>query len=90
MTNLQLLLTIGIPSLLVILSWVQQSSRLSRLEASTDKGFEAVDRKFEAVERRFEAFRDSIHGEMVALRDSIHRDMVPLHERVAIVEAKQS
>ncbi|MEO7028918.1 MAG: hypothetical protein ABI147_05905 [Acidobacteriaceae bacterium] len=79
MTNLRLLLTIGIPSLLVILSWLQQSSRLSRLEASTDKGFEAV-------ERKFEAFR----GEMVALRDSIHRDMVSLHERVAIVEAKQS
>ncbi|MDQ2924094.1 MAG: hypothetical protein M3R43_00815 [Acidobacteriota bacterium] len=86
MTNLQLLLTIGIPSLLVILSWLQQSSRLSRLEASTDKGFEAVERKFDTVEMKFEAFR----GEMVALRDSIHRDMVSLHERVAVVEAKQS
>lgn len=36
MTNLQLLLTIGIPSLLVILSWVNSNQRMSRLEASFD------------------------------------------------------
>ena len=36
MTNLQLLLTIGIPSILVILSWVSSNQRMSRLEASFD------------------------------------------------------
>jgi hypothetical protein len=79
MTNLQLLLSIGIPSLLIVLSWIQQSSRVSRLETSMDRGFESVDRRFEIM-----------RNEMVALRDSIHRDMVALYERVAVVEAKQS
>lgn len=37
MTNLQLLLTIGIPSILVILSWMQSNQRLSRVEAALDK-----------------------------------------------------
>ena len=79
MTNLQLLLTIGIPSLLVILSWLQQTARLSRLEAGSDKGFDGVEKRFEAVERKFDAVEvkfEAFRGEMVALRDSIHRDMV--------------
>jgi hypothetical protein len=90
MTNLQLLLTIGIPSLLVLLSWFQQNARLGRLEASYDKGFDSVDRRFEAMGSRFDSKFDGIRAEMVALRDSIHRDMVSLHERFAVVESKQS
>jgi hypothetical protein len=78
-TNLQLLLSIGIPSLLIVLSWLQQGSRIGRLES-------ALNRHADSVVRRFE----SIRSEMVALRDSIHRDMVALHERVAVVEAKQN
>jgi hypothetical protein len=38
MTNLQLLLTIGIPSILVILSWLSNSARL----AAHDKRFDDV------------------------------------------------
>jgi hypothetical protein len=78
MTNVQLMLSIGIPSLLIVLSWVQQSARFSRLESSVDRLADSVDRRFE-----------SMRSEMVALRDSIHRDMITLHERVAVVEAKQ-
>lgn len=37
MKSLQLLLTIGIPSVLVILSWMQSNQRLSRVKASLDK-----------------------------------------------------
>jgi hypothetical protein len=50
MTNLQLLLTIGIPSLLVVLSWMSNSSRF----AGIDKKFDSIDRRFEQVDRRFE------------------------------------
>jgi hypothetical protein len=74
-----LLLSIGIPSLLVILSSIQQNARLTRLEANFDKNNESIERKF-----------DGMRSEMVALRDSIHRDMIALHERVAVVEAKHS
>ena len=74
MTNAQLYLSIAIPSVLVILSWVlialswmQQDKRMARIESLVD----------------------STRSEMITLRDSIHRDMVPLHERLATVEAKQ-
>jgi hypothetical protein len=29
-------------------------------------------------------------GEMIQLRDSVHHDMVGLHERIAVVESKQT
>ncbi len=32
----------------------------------------------------------TLRGEVVALRNQIHQDMVALHERVAVVESKQS
>ncbi len=33
---------------------------------------------------------NSLRAEMVQLRNGIHHDMVGLHERIAVVEAKQS
>jgi hypothetical protein len=50
MTNLQLLLTIGIPSLLVVLSWLSNNARF----AAIDKQFDRVDRKFEQIDQKFE------------------------------------
>ena len=75
MTNLQLLLSIGVPSLLIVLSWVTNNQRLSRLEAGLD-----------ATNRRLDDLRADTH--MDALE--ILRSMTALHERVAVVEAKQS
>ena len=72
MTNLQLLLTIGIPSLLVILSWASNRSDTAALRSEMT------------------ALRVDINRDMTSLRDSIHRDMISLHERVAVVEARQS
>lgn len=82
MTNSQLWLAIGIPSVLVVLSWIQQNARFSAME----RRFDSVDRRFETVDNKF----DSIRTEMISLRDTIHRDMITLHERVAVVEAKHS
>ena len=78
MTNLQLLLTIGIPGFLVLLSWVQTNTRLGRLETAIDK-----------TASELTGLRIDINRDMVSLRDSIHRDMVSLHERVAVVESRQ-
>jgi len=36
MTNLQLLLSIGIPSLLIVLSWITNNSRFDRIEKRLD------------------------------------------------------
>jgi hypothetical protein len=97
MTNLQLLLTIGIPSLLVVLSWLSNNARfaaiekrIEALELKTDRKFEQIDRKFEEIEQRFERrFQDVItaqHKDALVILQS----MTSLHERVAVVEAKQA
>ncbi|MBS1815664.1 MAG: hypothetical protein JSS87_12375 [Acidobacteria bacterium] len=36
MTNIQLLLSIGIPSLLICLAWIQTNGRLGRVETTVD------------------------------------------------------
>ena len=79
MTNSQLWLAIGIPSVLVVLSWIQQNAR-----------FSAMERRFEVIDQKFDGKFDSMRTEMITLRDTIHRDMITLHERVAVVEAKHS
>jgi hypothetical protein len=75
MTNLQLLLTIGIPSLLVVLSWMSNNYRLS-----------AHDKRFDEMERRFNEVITSQHHDAL----EIMRNMTALHERVAVVETKQA
>ncbi len=81
MTNLQLLLTIGIPSILVVLSWISNNARLNALERRLD----ATDRKFEAIDRRFDDLMIAQHNDAL----EILRSMTNLHERVAVVESKQ-
>jgi hypothetical protein len=87
MTNLQLLLTIGIPSLLVVLSWMSNSARM----AAHDKRFDDMERKFVEVDRRFGEMDRKIDALIIAQhRDTLEilRNMTSLHERVAVVEAK--
>ena len=76
MTNLQLLLSIGIPSILVLFNIASSRSELQtrRTEMRTEIG----------------QLRDNMHRDMVQLRDNIHRDMVLLRERVAVVETRQN
>ncbi len=86
MTNLQLLLSIGIPSFLVVLSWLSNNSRLD----AHDKRFDEMEWRLDEMERRFEVwFQDVI---MAQHRDALEimRNMTALHERVAVVEIKQA
>lgn len=82
MTNFQLFLNIGIPSLLVVLSWMSNSSRLT----AHDKRFEDMDRRLNVMDRRFDDVISSQHGDAL----EIMRSMTALHERVAVVETKQT
>ena len=82
MTNVQLLLAIGIPSFLVIPSWLSNNSKLTTMEVRLD--------------RRIEDLSSRLDGRINSLADSHHRDMLQmvqaltgLHERVAVVESKQ-
>ncbi len=86
MTNLQLLLSISIPSVLVVLSWISNNVRLSTLEKRVD-----------GLDGRIDALSNRLDGRINSLADSHHRDMLQimqaltgLHERVAIVESKQA
>ena len=79
MTNVQLLLSIGIPSVLVILGWLSNNARLASLEQRFDR-FETN------VEQRFNSVLDASHRDAL----EIMRAMTALHERVAVVEARQN
>ncbi len=79
MTNIQLLLSIGIPSLLVIMSWLSNNTRLSNLERRMDSNTDRLDGRV-----------NSLHARMDQRFDYLIDATVKLHERVATVEAKQS
>jgi len=75
MTDTQLLLSIGIPSLLVVLSWISNNSRHDATNARIDR-----------MEGRFDELIAAVHGDSLELM----RAITALHERVAVVETKQN
>ena len=86
MTNVQLFLTIGIPSILIVLTWVSNISR-----------FAALEKRIDGVDGRIDDLSARLDGSINSLADSHHRDMLQimqaltgLHERVAVVESKQA
>jgi len=82
MNNSQLYLSIGIPSILIVLAWISNRSDVIALRA------EMVQLRKDMAAYMTQLRKD-IHNDMTQLRDSIHRDMISLHERVAIVETRQ-
>jgi hypothetical protein len=81
MTDVQLLLSIGIPSLLVVLSWISNGARHSATNARID----ALERKFDSLNGRFDGVISAVHSDSL----EIMRAITALHERVAVVETKQ-
>lgn len=81
MTDLQLLLSIGIPSLLVVLSWINNNARFTAIEKRLDDH----DRRFIEMDARFNEVIASNHRDAL----EIMRAMTALHERVAVIETKQ-
>jgi hypothetical protein len=77
MNNTQLYLTIGIPTLTVILAWLSNRSDINRLN---DK----VDHLAEALRAEMTALRSDHHKDNMALMGY----MVPLHERMAKLESR--
>jgi hypothetical protein len=85
MNNTQLYLTIGIPTITVILAWLSSRADNHRLNDKVDRLNDKVDR-----------LAESLRGEMTALRNDHHKDnmtmmgyMVPLHERMAKLETHE-
>jgi predicted nucleic acid-binding Zn-ribbon protein len=100
MTNLQLLLTIGIPAMLIVLSWINSSQRIDAVHDSLNKQIGSLDKRMNAFDSRLDSFErrmDSFEKRLEDARRDSHKDaleimrsMTSLHERVAIVEAKQA
>ncbi len=88
MNNTQLYLSIGVPTLTVILAWLSNRSDINRL---SDK----VDRMGEVLNGKIENQGSSLRAELTAIRSDHHKDnmalmgyMVPLHERMAKLEPR--
>ncbi len=88
MNNTQLYLSIGVPTLTVILAWLSNSSDINRL---SDK----ADRMGEVLNGKIENQGSSLRAELTAIRSDHHKDnmalmsyMVPLHERMAKLEPR--
>jgi len=83
MNNTQLYLSIGIPTLTVILAWVSNRSDINRLNDKMDK-------LGEALRNEMLSFRREVASEMIAFRREVHGDLIMLHERVVKVETRQT
>lgn len=93
MTNLQLLLSIGVPCLLIALSIFQNNVRFTALERRLDgvdtrliKTDTATDARFEKAEAGLRAFRSEHHLDLAAIdadlrtfRSEHHLDLVAVH-----------
>jgi hypothetical protein len=82
MNDTPLYLSIGIPTMTVILAWLSNRTDINRLN---DK----VDKLGDALRAEMIAFRGEIHKEMIAFRREVHGDLMMLHERVVKVETRQ-
>lgn len=54
MTNTQFYLGIAIPSILIILGWLHQNTRLTDLRVDVNRGFDRVDQQFDRVQKYFD------------------------------------
>ncbi len=75
MNNTQFYLSIGIPTLTVLLAWLSNRSDINRLN---DK----VDRLAESLRAEMTSLRIDINREMLALRNDMSRDMIAFRKEI--------
>ena len=73
----QILMSGLIPSVLVILSWLHNNTRLSRLESAQD-----------ATNRRLDEMVKNFHSDMMAFQASVLEANYQVRERVTKIETK--
>ena len=69
--NAQLVLTVSIPSILVILSWIHNNTRLSRLENGQDN-----------ANKRLDEMVRGFHNDMMSFQASMLEAVFQIRERV--------
>ncbi len=62
-TNLQLLLSIGIPSLMILLAMYNSNSRLDRVE----KRIDLIDKRLDGHDSRFDELKDAGHRDALEI-----------------------
>jgi hypothetical protein len=85
MSMVETVLTSSVPSVLVILSWIHNNTRLSRLELSVD----GTNRRIDEVQRDMHDLRREIHNDMVSFQSSLLGEIASIRERIAVVESSR-
>lgn len=91
MNNIQFYIAVAIPSVLVILSWIQANSRSgdlkesinrqhSELKDSMKNQFDNVDRRFQAIDHQFESVNKRL--------DRIDDDLKHFHNVTGVLEGR--
>jgi hypothetical protein len=93
MNNMQLDLSIGIPSVLVILAWISNKSDMHALRTEMRSDMTSLRTELRSdmasLRTEFRSDNDSLRKEMIGLCKEIYEAMIPLHERMAVIEIKQ-
>jgi len=72
MTNFQLLLSIGIPSLLIVVGFVYNNARLNTIEANVSARFNSVDARFNSVDARFGSIETNVSSGFQDIRTRLN------------------
>jgi hypothetical protein len=85
MSDTQLYLAIGIPSLLVVLNIIQSNRLGDKIDRVTEQLSAKIDRIAEQQSAKMDRLAEQQHKDSLTLQGY----MVPLHERMAVIETKQ-
>ena len=93
MNNTQLYLSIGIPTLTVILAWLSNRSDINCLNDKVDRLGDSLRAEMTTFRRGTHEsmldFRRESHEATIGFRREVHEDLLMLHERVVRVETRQ-
>ncbi|WP_041598002.1 hypothetical protein [Granulicella tundricola] len=89
MTNLQLLLAIGIPSLLVMFGILLNRQEAASLRAEIGQLRGEMKSEIGQLLAEMKSENNQLRNEIITLRDNIHEDMMGVHERLRAVETRQ-
>lgn len=64
MSNIQFYIALAVPSILVILSWLQQDKRLARQEATIDRMDSSIDGRIDRLDSRIDARLNTIEHDL--------------------------
>jgi hypothetical protein len=89
MNNIQLYLSIGIPSLLVVLKIIQSQRLNDKVDRLGERLNDRMDKLGDALRGEMSQLGNAMRGEMVTFRLEVHGDLMMLHERFVKVETRQ-